>query len=320
MARARKMDLLLLVTIQFIFGTGWTAIKYPQSQMGPITLNVWTLGLSVIVLLPFVYREWKQTGQFNSRKLAGLDYWNYAMMGVVGLAGMTMLYNWGAGRSLASNGALISMTVPIFTAIIAVFLLAEKMTVARGISLVIALVGVMFISQKEWGEADFFGSYLFGSVLLVGGAVCNAIYVVYSKRLLDIASPVILLFWSQVLGFLASIPFLIFEDFTTSVFDYNWKTWLSLVYLGAIYFATAMIIFYRILIRLDASQIMVSNYLQPFFGVVAAVILLSEKITFSMIAGGLLVIGATVLATFEDSWRASRSKAKDELAGEPETK
>ena len=54
MARARKMDLLWLVTIQFIFGTGWSAIKYPQSQMGPITLNVWTLGLSVFVILPFV--------------------------------------------------------------------------------------------------------------------------------------------------------------------------------------------------------------------------------------------------------------------------
>ena len=288
--------------------------------MGPITLNVWTLGLSVLVILPFVLRELKQTGRFNTRKLTGRDYWDYALMGVIGLGGMTILYNWGAGRSLASNGALISTSVPIFTAIIAVIILSEKMTVARGVSFVIALVGVLIISDIQWGQVDFFGSYLFGSVLLLGGAFCNAIYVVYSKRLLDIASPVMLLFWSQVLGFLASIPFLIFEDFTfADVLTYNWQTWLSLVYLGAIYFAVAMIIFYRILLRLDAGQIMVSNYLQPFFGVLAAAILLTEKITTNMLVGGLLVIGGTVLATYEDSWRASRAKKQEKSAGgEPE--
>ena len=321
MAHARKSDLLLLATIQFVFGAGWVAIKYPQSQMGPVTLNVWTLGFSIIVLLPFVQREWKQTGRFNSRKLTRRDYWDYLLMGAIGLGGMTLLYNWGAGRSLAANGALISMSVPIITAVIAVIVLSERMTLGRVASLIIALVGVVIISDLQWGNVDFFGSYLFGSVLLLGGAFCNSIYVVFSKRLLEITSPVMLLFWAQVMGFLASIPFLLFEDFSfASVLAYKWQTWLSLVYLGSIYFAAAMIIFYGILHRLDAGQIMVSNYLQPFFGVVMAAILLRENITFNMIAGGLLVIGGTVLATFEDSWRASRAQAKDKLAGEPEIK
>ena len=319
MAKARKSDLLLLAMNQFIWGTGWSAIKYPQSEMGPVTLNVWTLGLSVIVLLPFVQRELRQTGRFNSRELTRQDFWDYLLMGVIGLGGMTLLYNWGAGRSLAANGALISMSVPVITAIIAIFVLSEKLTLGRAASLAIALIGVVIISDIKLGDLDFFGGYLFGSVLLLGGAFCNSMYVVYSKRLLKIASPVMLLFWAQLLGFLASIPFLVFEGFSfAAILDYKWQTWLALVFLGAIYFAGAMIVFYRILLRLDAGQIMVSNYLQPFFGVVMAAILLTEKITFNMILGGLLVIGGTVLATFEDTWRASRSKTKEKLAGQPE--
>jgi drug/metabolite transporter (DMT)-like permease len=317
MARARKTDLLLLAVNQFVWGTGWSAIKYPQDQMGPVTLNLWTVGISVIALLPFVQRQLYQnrrgdTG--NPRRLTRRDYLDYFIMGIIGLTGMTLLYAWGTRRSLAANGALISMSVPILTAVIAVMVLAEKMTLGRIGSLVIALVGVLVISDIRWGELDFFGGYLFGNFLLLTGAVCNAIYVVYSKRLLSVTSPLMVLFWSELLGFMGTLPFLPFERFNLrAVGDYRWQTWLALVFLGSIYFAFTMIIFNRILVRLDAGQIMVSNYLQPFFGVLMAAILLGERITLTMIIGGLLVVGGTVLATFEESWQPAPATSKDSL-------
>ena len=52
--RAKRSDLLLLVLNQFIWGVGWSAIKYAQKQMGPVTLNVWSLGISVVTLIPFL--------------------------------------------------------------------------------------------------------------------------------------------------------------------------------------------------------------------------------------------------------------------------
>jgi len=231
---------------------------------------------------------------------------------------MTLLYNWGAGRSLAANGALISMTVPILTAVIAVIILSEKMTIGRVVSLVIALAGVLIISDIHWGKLNFLGGYLVGDLLLLGGAICNSIYVVFSKRLLTIASPTVLLFWAQLLGFLGTLPFLLVEGLDLkAVLNYRWQTWLSLVFLGVVYFALAMIIFYRILVRLDAGQIMVSNYLQPFFGVLMAAILLSEKVTVTMVIGGLLVIGGTALATFEESWRFKKGVVADPAVDGP---
>jgi drug/metabolite transporter (DMT)-like permease len=306
MPYAKKSDLFLLAMNQFIWGTGWSAIKYPQDQMGPVALNIWTLGISVVVLLPFAWPELvnKSLNHWgNARKLTSGDYCDYFILGFIGLGGMTLLYNWGAGRSLAANGALIAMSVPILTAIIAVFILSEKITPGRVISLVIALVGVIIISDIRWGQLDFFGNYLFGSILFLLGAVCNAVYVVFSKRLLAISSPVVLLFWAQLLGFLISLPFIAFEGFHfQAVLSYRWQTWVALWFLGAIYFAFTMILFNRILVRLDAGQIMVSNYLQPFFGVFMAAMLLHERITLPMIVGGILVVGGTVVATFEDSW------------------
>jgi drug/metabolite transporter (DMT)-like permease len=302
--RAKRSDLLLLVLNQFVWGTGWSAIKYAQNQMGPVTLNVWSLGISVLTLIPFLVAEQRLASTQTLPRLNFRNYVDYFVAGVIGLAGMTLLYAWGAGRSLAANGAVISMSVPVLTVVVAVIVLSEKMTGSRLAGLGIAFVGVLMMSEFRWSEVSLAGNYLFGNCLLFLGTLGNAIYVVYSKKLLAVAGPIPVLFWGQVLGLLASLPFLYFEPTTIrDVAGYTVQTWLSLVFLGAVYFTATMLIFFRILTRLDAGQIMISNYLQPVFGVLAAAVLLRERITWNMISGGLLVLGGTALATFEDSRR-----------------
>jgi hypothetical protein len=44
-SEARKADLLLLTFLNFVWGSGWSAIKYCQDRMGPVELNVWTLSI-----------------------------------------------------------------------------------------------------------------------------------------------------------------------------------------------------------------------------------------------------------------------------------
>jgi len=313
--RSKRSDLLLLVLNQLIWGAGWSAIKYAQNQMGPVTLNVWSLGISVLALIPFLLADRRSASSQLLPRLSFRNYLDYFIAGVIGLAGMTLLYAWGAGRSLAANGALISMAVPVLTVVVAVIVLGEKMTGARLASLGIAIAGVLMISEFRWNEVSLAGNYLFGNCLLFLGTLGNAIYVVYSKKLLAVASSIAVLFWGQLLGLLASLPFLYFEP--TAVRDiagYTAQTWFSLLFLGAIYFTATMIIFFRILTRLDAGQIMVSNYLQPVFGVLAAAVVLRERITWNMISGGLLVLAGTALATFEDLWRARRATSVPETA------
>ena len=299
MAQARKSDILLLALANYVWATGWSAIKYSQDRMGPVVLNFWSLGISVLVLFPFAYVEYHRRQEIR-RILRGRDYFEYAVMGCLGLMAMTLLYNWGARLSLAAHGALISMTVPILTALIAVAVLRERLTRARILSFIVALAGVLVISDIHWGSVGIFGGYLSGNLLLLAGAVGNAIYVVFGKKLLERSGPMTVLFWGQALGFIGSLPFLYFEPLRlSSVKMYTLYTWLALAFLGTIYFSATMVIFYRILVRLDAGQIMIFTYVQPVFGVIMAVVLLHEKITVSMMLGGLLVIAGTLVVAFE---------------------
>lgn len=299
MAQARKSDILLLALDSYVWGTGWSAIKYSENQMGPVVLNLWTLGISLFVLFPFAYAEYKRNEAVRGT-LTRRDYVDYAIMGFLGLMAMTLLYNWGAQLSLAVNGALITTMVPILTALIAVVVLQERLTRARVLGLVVALIGVLIISDINFGGLNFFGPYLVGDLLLLAGVIGNAVYVVFGKKLLERSGRMTVLFWGQALGFIGSLPFLFFEPFRlSSVKTYTLYTWLSLIFLGTIFYAVTMIIFFRILVRLDAGQIMIFAYLQPVFGVIMAAILLHERITIPMIVGGLLVIAGTLMVSFE---------------------
>ena len=58
-----------------------------------------------------------------------------------------------------------------------------------------------------------------------------------------------------------------------------------------------MVIFLHVLTRLDATQAALSNYLIPFFGVLMAAVVLHERLTGFMMAGGLLALTSTLLIT-----------------------
>lgn len=207
--------------------------------MGPVVLNLWTLGLSLFALFPFVYAEYRRKEAIR-RTLGVRDYIDYGAMGLLGLTSMTLLYTWGARMSLASNLALVTAAVPILTALIAVVVLRERLTRARVLGFIVALIGVLIISDIQWGNLTFLGTYLIGNLLLSAGAVGNAIYTVYAKKLLNHSGPMTVLFLGQALGFIGSLPFLYFEPFRFgSVKTYTLYTWLALIFLGAIFYSYA---------------------------------------------------------------------------------
>ena len=59
----------------------------------------------------------------------------------------------------------------------------------------------------------------------------------------------------------------------------------------------AMLLWMFLLRRLDVSQASVSIYLLPFLGVLISEVTLKEKITTTMITGGLVTLMGTILIT-----------------------
>jgi drug/metabolite transporter (DMT)-like permease len=60
--------------------------------------------------------------------------------------------------------------------------------------------------------------------------------------------------------------------------------------------------------RLDAIQAGLCNYLIPFFGVVLGAVVLDERLSWPMIAGGALVLGSTLLMTIWENKEKRESR------------
>jgi drug/metabolite transporter (DMT)-like permease len=76
------------------------------------------------------------------------------------------------------------------------------------------------------------------------------------------------------------------------------------------------VIFLNVLTRLDATQAALSNYLIPFFGVLIAA-LCGERLTGYMVAGGILVLGSTLLITVYEDRQRARAEANAAAGGTP---
>jgi drug/metabolite transporter (DMT)-like permease len=218
---------------------------------------------------------------------------------------------WGVGLAPASNAALLSLTLPIATAVIAYLLLGERMTLVRWVSFALAVAGVLQCSGIDWNDLRFAsGGVVTGNVLIMLGILGSAFYNVYGKKLLGRFSPLEVLLYSYYAVLVCLVPLTLYLEPGSfhSMMSFGPKVWLGLILLAGFQYFLSMILFLTVLTRLDAVQAGLSNYLIPVFGVLIAAIVLGERLTARMAIGGLVVLGSTLLITVYEEYYAARAR------------
>ena len=76
----------------------------------------------------------------------------------------------------------------------------------------------------------------------------------------------------------------------------SWKGWACVMYMAVFPSVVAYLIFYHALRYMPSSQVSRLAYLQPFFATALAVPLLGEKVTASLVTGGVLVLAGVFWA------------------------
>ncbi len=308
------VDVGLLVLVNAMWATQYAGYKTATERMGPITLSAWTFFFATLALLPFLVRERQRRlapngssaqvstaispgarSLLNRRNIVG-----FLVLGVVGLIPASAFLAWGEKLSTASNASLIYLMVPVITAILASFILNEKMTLVRWVSLFIALGGVLILSDTDWRHLRLTsGTFLLGNALILVACTASCLYNVYCKELLSRFTPLEVLVYGYSLGLMVTVPLLIWVEPLSlgSMQNYEWRTWVSVLVVSIISYGLGMVLWAVLLRRLEVSQASVSIYLLPFFGVIISALTLHEKITPSMILGGLVTLAGTVLVT-----------------------
>jgi drug/metabolite transporter (DMT)-like permease len=234
------------------------------------------------------------------RLLAARNIVGFFMIGILGLLPASAFLAWGIDRSSASNAALIYLTVPIITAVMASMILDERMTLVRWASLAVALAGVLILSNFDWRHLGLTSNqYLIGNILVLLACATSAFYNVYCKELLRRFTPLEVLVYGYFLAVILCLPLSVWlEGFSpASIRNYHLATWVALLALSGLSWGLAMVLWMFLLKRLDVSQASVSVYLLPFLGVLVSAVTVHDQITSRMLAGGLVTLVGTVLVT-----------------------
>jgi drug/metabolite transporter (DMT)-like permease len=299
--KASWIHLSLLVLVNLFWAAQYPAYKVASDHMGVATLNLWTFVFATLCLLPFLARERKHRPAERPRCLRN-DFWRFVLLSVAGILPPSVLLAWGIARSTAANGSILSMTIPVLMTLMGVFMLKERLTYPRVFGLFLGLAGTLLISTDDLRHASFKPELLVGNIVIFLAGLGAAFYNAYSKELLTRYSELELLVYSDALGALScGVISLLFERQSLfGIRNYPASAWLSVLILGTLSWGLAMVLWMRVLSQLDLSQISVSVYLLPVFGVLLAILTLHEQIKAQQIAGGVLVIIGTVALTVFD--------------------
>lgn len=306
---SRLVDWGLLISCNLIWASQFVLAKLVQARMGPIFATLLPMALATICLIPLVRRQQRRRGR--GPPIAAPDVVRFAVIGMFGQVLAQLGITWGVRLAPASNAALLSLTLPIATALLAYLLLGERMTIVRWFSFILAVMGVLQCSGIDWHDLRFTRGVATGNLLIELGVLGSAFYNVYGKKLLDRYTPLEVLLYSYYAVLAVLIPLTVYLEPGSfqSLTSLGTEVWLGILLLAGLQYFLSMILFLTVLKRLDAAQAGLSNYLIPVFGVLIAATVLGEHLTARMAIGGLAVLGSTLLITVYEEHYAPRARA-----------
>ena len=279
----------LVVLTAFLIGLNYTVMKSALDHTSPLALAALraTVGAPFLLLVAFARGERLP----NTRQQWLAVWWISLSITTVASACLVLAIE----RLSPGLAAMLSATMPLFTAIIAVALLAERPGLRGYSGLLIGLLGAVFLAIPALGAGNTALGILFS---LISG-ISWALGAVLNKRLpaaLEI-SPLMLVTCQILISACclhAMVPFVGGWSDT----DFSLGLLIPLLYAGIPSLAITFVLFATVLRRAPAIQGAAVAYLTPFFGVLFGWVLVGDRFSVLELCGGLLVIGGVaVLST-----------------------
>jgi drug/metabolite transporter (DMT)-like permease len=274
-----------LIAANLIWGTTFVATKPMLERIPPVTLATARFGIALLVLLPLLARA-------NTKPARGSTV---ALMGFTGVFLSYVCQNVGLDFSTATNGALIDGGIPVFTALIAVPLLRERLTWTRSIGITASLAGVAVIVLRSGGAE--FGLSFVGDTVLLAGTIAAAAYFVLCRRAFPLGDSLALVAGVSRYGMLFLLPVSVVELLVVGMSRPTVGDVLGLLYLGVAASALGFALWGYGLRHMDATPATVFANLNPVVGVAVAALVLGESVTAAQVIGGLLIISGVFIAT-----------------------
>ena len=277
-------QILLALIVPITWGLGFTLAKIGMEQFSALLIMSIRFGIAGLVLVWFTKPPW---GHMR-------EIFVVALIGSTIQYGLT--YNGLKGIDASTAAILVQLEGPIL-ALMGTILLKEKLGLTRALGMGFAFLGVFIIA----GEPRLDG-HIDSVILLVAGSTVWAVAQIMISRLKGL-SGITILAWVAIMATPQMlIASLIIEDGQwQAITSASLVDWSIIFYLAFIMTVVGYSVWYQLLSSVDVSKVSPFLMLLPITSIIAGMVLLDEKLTLSMIIGGLMIM--TGVASTLINWR-----------------
>jgi drug/metabolite transporter (DMT)-like permease len=277
----RRSDTARLLALAAIWGASFIFLRVLSPVLGPVLTVTTRVLIGGLVLVAYcravsfdagLRRHWRQ----------------YAVIGIVNSTLPFLLFSYAALHLPASYSVILNATTPLFTALLAIPFLGERLTWRKIAGLGSGASGVALVSRAGPVVPDF--AFGLAVAACLGAAICYAVSSIYMKKRAAGAKPLAIAGWSQVFAGLALVPLVPFAPASGPVTPLVAANVLGLALICS---SIAYVLYYRLIADIGPTRALTVAFLMPAFGMLWGAVFLDETITLPMIAGCALIIGGT---------------------------
>ena len=283
--RIDARDWSLLVVLSVLWGGSFFFNGVVLRDLPPFTTVFLRVAIAAIILLPglWIYRLEFPRGLSAWKPFLAVALFNNVLPFSLIVTGQTYI--------ASGLAAILNATTPLFTILVMATAGEEKLSARRIAGVVVGLAGVIILRGEDLGLASGQG---LGILLCLAGAFSYGISALIARRHLVDTPPLA----AATFQMLASTLMMIV---VATVVERPWQlpmpgvtTWLAVLGLAALSTALAYIVFFQILRRSGATNVMLVTLLIPVTAILLGYFALGESISRREILGA-LVIGSALL-------------------------
>jgi drug/metabolite transporter (DMT)-like permease len=283
--RIDARDWSLLGVLSILWGGSFFFNGVVLKELPPLTVVFLRVALAAFILLPLLWA-------YRIRFPTGLSGWKPFL--AIGLLNNVLPFSLIVmGQTYIPSGlaSILNATTPLFTVVVMATAGEEKLSVRRVAGVVAGLIGVIILHGEGLGFATGEG---IGIVLCLAAAFSYGLSALLARRLLSNSPPL----GTATFQMLASAAMM---TVVAGIFERPWQlpmptaaTWLAVIGLAALSTALAYIVFFQVLRRSGATNVMLVTLLIPVTAILLGYLVLGERISWREIIGA-LVIGSALL-------------------------
>ncbi|MCF0144579.1 MAG: DMT family transporter [Firmicutes bacterium] len=297
-----KKAYLCVIITALLFGTMEVSCKIGGSDLDPFQLTFLRFFIGGLVLLPFAVKEIKERGV----SLTSGDFGRLACVGLLGVTISMSLFQLSIMMCNASTVSVLICVNPFFTMVFAHFLTSEKMDIYKGVILLVALTGIVFM-LRPWDIQE--GNSALGMGLMLLSALFFGLYTVAGKVIQEKIGLMAQTSISFLLGAMALLVVMLFmgRPVVSGVAD----DIPIVIYVGVFVTGVGYYCYFKAIELADAATGALAFFIKPAIAPVIAVIVLHETILWNTVVGICLVLTGSLMNIIYQKEKANQRLAEE---------